>query len=207
MRRPAVPECLRDDAAKRRGHGALRGLIERIPFTNRHRVTDDGLQHRAVLPPHLPTSYARRCPPPSTRRLEPSRLNRAIHTFDREIQRLWDGYQLVAPVGGCPGSMSTVRLNVRTSAKIRQTNEVQIISRHLRATVLTSICGPWGPPRANRVHRPFNRVSLHTGLFLRPGQRYRGRVGKCSARGMLRWIHPYGRRYLRRRAQPPPSKE
>ena len=69
---------LRDDAAKRRGHGALRGLIERIPFTNRHRVTDDGLRialcyHRTS--PGLAPGDARRLPRADSDRLgstEPS---------------------------------------------------------------------------------------------------------------------------------------
>ena len=75
----------------------LRGLIERIPFTRRYRVTDDGLRtamcyHRAharVLRPAM--SVAFQAPPRSN-----ARLNRAIDSFDREVQRLWDGQGLAA---------------------------------------------------------------------------------------------------------------
>ena len=75
----------------------LRGLIERIPFTKRYRVTDDGLRaalcyHRTyahVLRPTL--SVAFEAPARSV-----SRLNRAIKSFDHEIQRLWEGYDLAA---------------------------------------------------------------------------------------------------------------
>ena len=75
----------------------LRGLIEKIPFTRRCRVTDDGLRtalcyHRTyarVLRPAMSVVFD--APPRSA-----SRLNRAIDSFDSEIQRLWEGRQLAA---------------------------------------------------------------------------------------------------------------
>ena len=75
----------------------LRGLIERIPFTKRYRVTDDGL--RAALCYHR--TYARVLRPTLSVAFEAparsvSRLNRAIKSFDHEIQRLWEGYDLAA---------------------------------------------------------------------------------------------------------------
>ena len=82
-----------------------------IPFTRRYRVTDDGLRtalcyHRTyarVLRPAMcyHRTYARvlrpamsvvfDAPPRSA-----SRLNRAVDSFDSEIQRLWKGRQLAA---------------------------------------------------------------------------------------------------------------
>ena len=75
----------------------LRGLIERIPFTKRYRITDDGL--RAALCYHR--TYARVLRPTLSVAFEAparsvSRLNRAIKSFDHEIQRLWEGYGLAA---------------------------------------------------------------------------------------------------------------
>ena len=75
----------------------LRGLIERIPFTRRYRVTDDGLRtvlcyHRIyarVLRPAMSVVFD--APPRPA-----SRLNRAVDSFDSEIQRLWEGRQLAA---------------------------------------------------------------------------------------------------------------
>ena len=75
----------------------LHGLIERIPFTRRYRVTDDGLRtalcyHRTyarVLRPAMSVVFD--TPPRSA-----SRLNRAVDSFDSEIQRLWEGRQLAA---------------------------------------------------------------------------------------------------------------
>ena len=74
-----------------------RGLIEKIPFTRRYRVTDDGLRtalcyHRTyarVLRPAMSVVFD--APPRSA-----SRLNRAVDSFDRQIQRLWEGRQLAA---------------------------------------------------------------------------------------------------------------
>ena len=75
----------------------LRGLVERIPFTRCYRVTDDGLRtamcyhrtHARVLRPAL--SVAFEAPPRPA-----ARLNRAIDSFDREVQRLWEGHDLAA---------------------------------------------------------------------------------------------------------------
>ena len=74
-----------------------RGLIERIPFTRRCRVTDEGLRaamcchrtHARVLRPAM--SVAFQAPPRVA-----TRLNRAIDSFDRETQRLWEGRGLAA---------------------------------------------------------------------------------------------------------------
>ncbi|MCY3819801.1 MAG: hypothetical protein OXH52_10640 [Gammaproteobacteria bacterium] len=74
-----------------------RGLIEKVPFTRRYRVTDDGLRtalcyHRAyarVLHPAMSVVFDP--PPPSA-----SQLNRAVDSFDQEIQRLWEGRVLAA---------------------------------------------------------------------------------------------------------------
>ena len=68
-----------------------------IPFTRRYRVTDDGLRtalcyHRTyarVLRPAMSVVFD--APPRSA-----SRLNRAVDSFDSEIQRLWKGRQLAA---------------------------------------------------------------------------------------------------------------
>ena len=73
----------------------LHGLIERIPFTRRYRVTDHGLRtalcyHRTyarVLRPAMSVVFE--APPRSA-----SRLARAVDSFDREVQRLWEGYDL-----------------------------------------------------------------------------------------------------------------
>ena len=75
----------------------LRGLIERIPFTRRYRVTDHGLRtalcyHRTyarVLRPAMSVVFE--APPRST-----SRLVRVVDSFDREVQRLWEGHDLAA---------------------------------------------------------------------------------------------------------------
>ncbi len=75
----------------------LRGLIEPIPHTHRYAVTDAGVRvalcyHRVfvrVLRPAV--SHAMDKPATS-----PSSLNRVIHRFDREIQRLWEGIPLAA---------------------------------------------------------------------------------------------------------------
>ena len=75
----------------------LRGLIEKIPLTRRHHVTDDGLRtalcyHRTyarVLRPAMSVVFD--APPRSA-----SRLNRAVDSFDSEVQRLWAGRQLAA---------------------------------------------------------------------------------------------------------------
>ena len=75
----------------------LHGLIERIPHTRRYALTDTGVRvalcyHRVfvrVLRPAL--SQAIDQPAAST-----SPLNRVIHRFEREIQRLWEGIPLAA---------------------------------------------------------------------------------------------------------------
>ena len=75
----------------------LRGLIERVPHSNRYAVTAAGLRsamcyHRVfarVLRPAL--SVVLDAPPKSERR-----LNRAIDSFDREVDRLWQGMPLAA---------------------------------------------------------------------------------------------------------------
>ncbi len=75
----------------------LRGLIERIPFTRRYRVTDAGLRtamcyhrtHARVLRPALAVVFD--APPRAA-----ARLNRAVDSFDSEVQRLWEGRQLAA---------------------------------------------------------------------------------------------------------------
>ena len=75
----------------------LHGLIERIPFTRCYRVTDDGLRtalryHRTYARVLRPTmSVVFDAPPRSA-----SRLRRAVDSFDREVQRLWEGYDLAA---------------------------------------------------------------------------------------------------------------
>ena len=76
------------------------GLIERIPFTRRYRATDAGLRtalcyHRTyarVLRPHVRSmSVVFEAPPAPA-----SRLARAVDSFDREVQRLWEGHDLAA---------------------------------------------------------------------------------------------------------------
>ena len=74
----------------------LRGLIERIPYTHRYRVTDEGLRvalcyhrtHARVLRPVLSVAFD------ASRSNAP--INRAISSFDHHIQRLWEGRQLAA---------------------------------------------------------------------------------------------------------------
>ena len=75
----------------------LHGLIERIPFTRRYRVTDHGL--RTALCYHR--TYARVLRPAMSAVFDApsrsaSRLNRAVESFDREVRRLWEGYDLAA---------------------------------------------------------------------------------------------------------------
>ena len=75
----------------------LRGLIERIPFTRRYRVTDAGLRtamcyhrtHARVLRPALAVVF-------DAPARAAARLNRAVDSFDSEVQRLWKGRQLAA---------------------------------------------------------------------------------------------------------------
>ena len=75
----------------------LRGLLERLPHSNRYAVTAAGLRsamccHRVfacVMRPAL--SVVLGAPPKSE-----CRLNRAIDSFDREVDRLWQGMQLAA---------------------------------------------------------------------------------------------------------------
>ena len=75
----------------------LHGLIERIPHTQRHAITEAGVRvalcyHRVfvrVLRPAL--SHVMDQPATSN-----SPLNRVIHRFDREIHRLWEGIPLAA---------------------------------------------------------------------------------------------------------------
>ena len=105
-----IDQGRRDERSTKRGRGRttcdlrrlrlrlrLRGLIERIPFTRRYRVTDDDLRTVLCYPPDLrPRPAPRdvrgvRCPAA----LGP-RLNRAVDSFNHEIQRLWDGYGLAA---------------------------------------------------------------------------------------------------------------
>ena len=74
----------------------LRGLIERVPYTHRYRVTDEGLRvalcyhrtHARVFRPALSLAF-------DTSRSN-ARINRAIGTFDREIQRFWEGQRRAA---------------------------------------------------------------------------------------------------------------
>ena len=75
----------------------LRRLIERIPFTRRYRVTHAGLRtamcyhrtHAGVLRPALAVVFD--APAHAA-----ARLNRAVDSFDSEVQRLWKGRQLAA---------------------------------------------------------------------------------------------------------------
>ena len=74
----------------------LRGLIERIPRTRRHRVTEDGVRtalcyhrtHARVMRPAMAIGFD-----PAT---HSARLRRALDAFDHEIDRLWEGRQLAA---------------------------------------------------------------------------------------------------------------
>lgn len=73
----------------------LRGLIERIPRTRRYRLTAEGVcialaYHRTaarVLRPALSAALDGD---------SPTRLNRAVADYDREIQRLHEGQALAA---------------------------------------------------------------------------------------------------------------
>ena len=75
----------------------LRGLIERVPRSNRYAVTAAGLRsamcyHRVfarVMRPAL--SVVLGAPPKHE-----CRLNRAVASFDREVDRLWQGMPLAA---------------------------------------------------------------------------------------------------------------
>ena len=73
----------------------LRGLIERIPYTHRYRVTDEGL--RVALCYHRTSARVLR--PALSLVFDASRgharINRAVAAFDHEIERLWEG-RLVA---------------------------------------------------------------------------------------------------------------
>ena len=74
----------------------LHGLIERIPSTQRYRVTDAGLRTALcynricarVLRPTLSVVF--------DRSRANARINGAIESFDREMQHLWEGRQLAA---------------------------------------------------------------------------------------------------------------
>ena len=67
-----------------------RGLIERVPFTNRYRVTDVGLRtamcyqrtYARVLRPAMSVVFDFDAPTATA-----TRLNRAVGSFDKEIQR------------------------------------------------------------------------------------------------------------------------
>ena len=73
----------------------MRGLIERIPSTNRYRVTEAGQRialcycrvHRRALGPALSALLDKTMP---------TELARIIKRFDRQIDRLWRGQQLQA---------------------------------------------------------------------------------------------------------------
>lgn len=75
----------------------LHGLFERIPLTRRYRITEKGLKtalcyHRTYARVLRPApSVVFDAPPRSA-----ARLNRAVDSFDRKIQRLWEGRQLAA---------------------------------------------------------------------------------------------------------------
>ena len=74
----------------------LRDLIERIPYTHRYRVTDEGL--RVALCYHR--TYARVLRPALSIVFDEAhsnaRINRAVGSFDHHIERLWEGRQLAA---------------------------------------------------------------------------------------------------------------
>ena len=73
----------------------LRGLVERVPFTRRYRVTDDGLRtamcchrtHARVLRPAMSAVFDA---------ASNARIERAVAVFDDEIARLWEGKALAA---------------------------------------------------------------------------------------------------------------
>ena len=73
----------------------LRGLIEKVPFTHRYRVTEAGQRvalcycrtHRRVLCPALAAVADDRSPP---------ELGRLVRRFDRHVERLWLGRKLAA---------------------------------------------------------------------------------------------------------------
>ena len=75
----------------------LRGLIERVPHSSRYVLTSAGLRcaacyHRVfarVMRPALSVVFS--APPTAERR-----LNRAIDSFDREVDRLWQGVPMAA---------------------------------------------------------------------------------------------------------------
>ena len=75
----------------------LRGLIERIPRSNRHRVTDAGLKtalrHQRTQARVLRPAMATLFDPANTAH---ARINRTVRAFDREIQRLWKGRPIAA---------------------------------------------------------------------------------------------------------------
>ena len=74
----------------------LHGLIERIPRSHRYRLTEAGL--RIALCYHR--TYARVLRPVFSAAFDATRpnarVNRAIRSFDNEIQRLWKGQRLAA---------------------------------------------------------------------------------------------------------------
>lgn len=75
----------------------LRGLVERVPRTNRHLVTPDGLRvalcyhrlHARVLRPAMSAAF-------DTAPNASSQIRRAVDAFDREIIRLSQGFDLAA---------------------------------------------------------------------------------------------------------------
>ena len=75
----------------------LHGLIERIPRSRRYRVTDARIRTALCYQ----RTYARVLRPTLAAVFDPdppraSRLQRTVETFDREIERLWEGHELSA---------------------------------------------------------------------------------------------------------------
>ena len=75
----------------------LHGLIERISRSRRYRVTDAGIRTALCYQ----RTYARVLRPTLAAVFDPdpprgSRLKRTVETFDREIERLWEGHDLTA---------------------------------------------------------------------------------------------------------------
>ena len=87
------PGRMTDDLLRLRLHG----LIERIPRSRRYRVTARGI----IVALCYQHTYARLLRPALAAVFDgdptrETRLRRTVETFDREIDRLWEGHELAA---------------------------------------------------------------------------------------------------------------
>ena len=73
----------------------LRGLIERIPHTQRYQLTGEGCASPCPTTTLRRAFWVRSCRPRSTES-RPTRLQAAVASYDREVGHLWEGHGLAA---------------------------------------------------------------------------------------------------------------